>query len=337
MATIGSRTSGGNIFKSLKKRTRHLLESGSSHVLGQKFGKGAIPETLYARYPERALDANLAIAAAIESRTPYCVARFGNDEFETLEKFRRASNLSVSRSALEILALGDPFFSLIRSRRRAEKAGLKPLARPTVEKFFRLTTKSFSEVNLLASWVRGESHYSEFFDQARFCVLSEIEPYRSPTPWTQALEGKKVLVVHPFDESIQKQFTENRTKLFPGLNVLPLFDLLTYRPPRLHFGEIRDAAHWFQLFDEMVSETSALDFDVAIIGAGPFGLPLAAALKRCGKVAVQLGGATQLLFGITGKRWELDADIGRLKNQCWVKPAPSETPSLSERNRSPYW
>lgn len=337
MVTVGSRGSGGNIFKSLKTRTRHLLESGSSQVLGQKFGKDAIPQALVAKYPDRALNSNESIAAAIHSRSAYCVARFGNDEFETLEKRRRANNLNVFRGALEMLALGDPFFSLIRSRLRAEKSGLKPLSAQVLEKFHVLMMESFLEVDVLASWVRGESYYSQFFDQAQFCALPDIEPYRSTKPWTEALESKKVLVVHPFDETIRKQFTENRAKLFPGSNLLPPFDLLTYRPPRSHFGEIRDAPHWFELLEEMVNETSALDFDVAIIGAGPFGLPLAAGLKRFGKVAIQLGGATQLLFGIMGKRWEADDEILRLKNEFWVRPSQSETPSFTQRRRSPYW
>ena len=45
-------------------------------------------------------------------------------------------------------------------------------------------------------------------------------------------------------------------------------------------------------------------FDVAIIGCGAYGMPLAAMLKQAGKQAIHLGGATQLLFGIKGKRWE---------------------------------
>ena len=47
-----------------------------------------------------------------------------------------------------------------------------------------------------------------------------------------------------------------------------------------------------------------IDFDVAIIGCGAYGFPLAAKLKQAGKQAIHLAGATQLLFGIKGKRWE---------------------------------
>lgn len=47
-----------------------------------------------------------------------------------------------------------------------------------------------------------------------------------------------------------------------------------------------------------VTEIEALkfDFDVAIIGCEAYGFPLAARLKRAGKIVVHMGGATQILF-----------------------------------------
>ena len=47
-----------------------------------------------------------------------------------------------------------------------------------------------------------------------------------------------------------------------------------------------------------------IDFDVAIIGCGAYGFPLAAHAKKLGKIGIHLGGVTQLLFGIKGSRWE---------------------------------
>ena len=46
------------------------------------------------------------------------------------------------------------------------------------------------------------------------------------------------------------------------------------------------------------------DYDICLIGAGAYGFPLAAHVKRKGKKAIHLGGALQLLFGVKGKRWE---------------------------------
>ena len=54
----------------------------------------------------------------------------------------------------------------------------------------------------------------------------------------------------------------------------------------------------------MIEKCIRLEFDVAIIGCGAYGFPLANEIKKMGKVAIHLAGATQLMFGIVGKRWE---------------------------------
>ena len=54
----------------------------------------------------------------------------------------------------------------------------------------------------------------------------------------------------------------------------------------------------------MKAQIDKEDFDICLIGAGAYGFPLAAYVKRKGKKAVHLGGALQLLFGIKGSRWE---------------------------------
>ena len=67
-------------------------------------------------------------------------------------------------------------------------------------------------------------------------------------------------------------------------------------------------ATWFDALEWMEQEVDKREFDIAIIGCGAYGFNLAAHIKRKGKKAIHLGGATQLLFGITGKRWEENED-----------------------------
>ena len=77
---------------------------------------------------------------------------------------------------------------------------------------------------------------------------------------------------------------------------------------------------------------------MAIIGAGAYGLPLAAHVKRLGKKAVHLGGATQILFGIRGKRWDEMPFFQKLYNEHWVRPLPSEVPKDYQRVEGGcYW
>lgn len=158
-----------------------------------------------------------------------------------------------------------------------------------------------------------------------FCNYDTLEPYDYPYPWSKALEGKKVLVIHPFAKSIELQY-KKRELLFANINVLPAFDLITLKAVQTIAGERTDFATWFDALKWMEDEIDKLDFDVAIIGCGAYGFPLAAHCKQIGKKAIHLGGATQILFGIKGKRWEELPAVAALMNEHWVSPLPEETP-----------
>lgn len=85
-----------------------------------------------------------------------------------------------------------------------------------------------------------------------------------------------------------------------------------------------NAEIWFDALDYMYEECKQIDFDVAIIGCGAYGLPLAAKLKSHGKQVIHLGGATQLMFGIKGKRWDEMPEISKYYNEYWVRPNKNE-------------
>ena len=106
---------------------------------------------------------------------------------------------------------------------------------------------------------------------------------------------------------------------------------------------------WFEALTYMENEISGIDFDICILGCGAYGLSLAATIKRMGKKAVHMGGGSQLLFGIKGKRWDNDAyhwkDLPQLEtnysslyNKYWVRPSQSERPkSASKVEGACYW
>ncbi len=76
-------------------------------------------------------------------------------------------------------------------------------------------------------------------------------------------------------------------------------------------------------------DISRTDFDIAILGCGAYGFPLAAEIKRMNKQAIHLGGATQIWFGIKGKRWDKELPIRNLYNDYWVKPSEDEKPKYA--------
>jgi cation diffusion facilitator CzcD-associated flavoprotein CzcO len=85
-----------------------------------------------------------------------------------------------------------------------------------------------------------------------------------------------------------------------------------------------------------------MDYDICIIGAGAYGFPLAAHVKRKGKKAIHLGGATQLLFGIKGRRWVdnplLYYPYINLFNEHWCYPLPINKPQSAQKVEDAcYW
>ena len=103
-------------------------------------------------------------------------------------------------------------------------------------------------------------------------------------------------------------------------------------------GEQINHKNWFENLESMFIEAISFEFDIAIIGCGSYGLPLAAQLKKHGKQAIHLGGATQLLFGIKGKRWTQNESFNDLFNHYWVYPSINESPmSASQIDNGCYW
>jgi len=174
----------------------------------------------------------------------------------------------------------------------------------------------------------------------RVTELYGLEPWSAlqagGTAWTRALEGQRVLVVHPFAESIRKQYA-GRREISAVRDVLPDFDIATLIPPVTFAGK-NDGRAWTQNLQALMAETARRQFDVALIGCGAYGLPLGAFVKQLGRKAVHLGGATQILFGIRGGRWDAWDSYRRLMNAGWIRPSPEERPSQAEAVESAcYW
>jgi hypothetical protein len=188
-------------------------------------------------------------------------------------------------------------------------------------KFGDLMLEDMKQVDILGSWRREELFFSKELAHVVKVELLDLEPYEHRNPWSEMLEGRKVLLVHPFESTIQRQYAR-RELLFQDPRVLPKFDLRTIRAVQTVAGHPTSFADWFEALDYMKGRMDAIDYDIAIIGCGAYGFPLAAHAKRMGKKAVHIGGATQLLFGIIGQRWEAH----RLRNEYWVRPGEDERP-----------
>lgn len=223
----------------------------------------------------------------------------------------------------------------------SELSGVFPTTESVLKQFCKLYIDCVGQSDVLALWgIGAESKVvkAKCSEATKFVQLTALEPYYFEKPWSVALRGKKVLVIHPFEESIKKQYM-NREKLFSNSEVLPEFASLTcIRAVQSIAGQKTQFETWFDAFDYMKNQINQVDFDVAIIGAGAYGLPLAAYVKELGKIAIQMSGSTQILFGIKGKRWEQIPEISKMFNEYWVRPSKKETPLKSEKvEGGSYW
>lgn len=275
----------------------------------------------YRRVAGRALvaidDVNRRIASLVLTGEPFLVARFGATETRAITDWRemeKGCRRQFSAPVFEYMHRNAGFFP---------EGDADALAA-----FCRLMLDVAPDIDVLGCFADGseDAIVRDFVrPDVMLTYVTKLLPCLSAVPWSAALQGKRVVVVHPFSASIVRQYLKRET-LFTNPATLPAFDLRTVRAVQTIAGEPTAYASWFDALDGMLAEVCAQDFDVAIVGCGAYGLPLAARIKRIGKGAIHLGGATQMLFGITGERWAANPQYQPLINAHWVRPAPDETP-----------
>lgn len=227
-------------------------------------------------------------------------------------------------------------------------AGFFPPTIKNFEHFCQLMLEDIPLVDVLGSWLIGEENVKSYLTATHRVHLRFLEPFWSVDPWTKALSGKKILVVHPFAETILHQYAYRR-HLFKNPTILPTFASLHVIQAVQPEAGINRFIDWFEALEYMKKEIDKSDYDICLIGCGAYGFHLAAHVKRSGKKAVHLGGALQLLFGIKGKRWE-DPNYGvrewgisvgsysNLMNEHWVRPGDIYKPkNAQEVEGACYW
>jgi hypothetical protein len=270
---------------------------------------------------------------------PRMITRFGRTELRIIRRYYnyKAAGL-LKRSARYIIGRTGPFWWDDSDRQDImELSGVFPSTNETLEKFSKLNLEILPEIDILASWCAGEWDVRKEIENANLIGLLDLEPFRNRQPWSRALAGKRVLVVHPFEKTIRSQY-EKRELLFEDPELLPEFELDVLPAVQSLSGGNGQFKNWFEALDYMKDEMAKREFDVALIGAGAYGMPLAAHAKALGKKGLHFGGATQLMFGIRGKRWDDRASHNWLINEHWVRPAEEEKPKTADKVEGAcYW
>ena len=273
------------------------------------------------------------ISSAIESKKPMLVGRLGGTEARVLgcylDTFRGKS-------------LWDPFstfYSIISFRKRLNQlksgAGVYPINKLVVRTFIEEYLLALEEIDVLGSWGSTFTWVESIFQKSsriKYVSHHAVAPWinafplsaANSRPWSLSLEGKRVLVVSGFSQSFKSQH-ERISSIFPD-SQYPNFDAEFITAP-ISQGGLNDANTWISHLERMKKEMQTKNFDVALISAGAYAMPLAHHAKKLGKVGITCGGELQLFFGVLGKRWEQMEKVTKYQNQYWVRPSESERPA----------
>lgn len=285
--------------------------------------------------------ANDLVYETLSEGKPCMISKFGTTELNAV-----VTNLVTSGplagDVLKSYFKGDlQTLSRIRSIRQLHfLSGFFPLSQDYGQMFCERVLKDIPEIDILGSYIENEKYVSPFMHCKRINLDGYYAPFLWKDPWTKYLKGKKVLVIHPFVDSIKYQYENNRERLFENPDVLPEFrELILVKAVQSIAGTQTEHKDWFEALHHMEDEISQLDFDIALIGCGAYGMSLAAHVKRMGKQAVHLAGWTQMLFGIYGNRWLQDQPAySRFINDFWIRPMESEKPKGADKVEGGcYW
>lgn len=286
-------------------------------------------------------EANDLMFKRLQEGKPLMAAKFGTVELGVVEAFEIREHVCIKDYFHDYMKGNVSLYNHSVLNALCSNAGFFPNDINLGNRYYHLMQEDMREIDILCSYIYGEKYVDNYLNCVRVDLDGFYAPFMWKNPWTGFLKGKKVLVVHPFVDSIRYQYENNRTKLFDNPEVLPKFEeLLTIKAVQT-IADQKDERFetWFDALDYMKKEISKLDFDIALIGCGAYGMCLAAHVKRMGKQAVHLAGWTQMLFGVYGSRWKNDQpQYSKFINEYWIRPLDTEKPQGAEKvENGCYW
>jgi hypothetical protein len=164
-----------------------------------------------------------------------------------------------------------------------------------------------------------------------------LEPYYEADSWMSAMNGKRVLIIHPFYHSIQRQLPR-LAALFPNRPWFPSCQIEVVVPPMTCAGN-HGGKDWQVHLAAFYETMEKKEFDIALVAAGGYGMIIADMIyTRLHRSVMYVGGALQLFFGIIGRRWFDQKEILMLMNDEWIRPLKEDQPLHHVRvEKGCYW
>jgi hypothetical protein len=273
------------------------------------------------------------LATQIASRRIFAAGKLGTSETEALWFY-----ICMRRGETKY-----PYVSDIK-KNMTVNAGLFPATDEALDDWAQhMLGEVLETIDGLAEWntlnpIQEGQILNAFSPKSKRFPARSLEPYYEDAAairWTYRIPDRtKVAVVTPFATSVGAQWSK-QAAVWPTIPVwnskVELITVKAHYSPSLSPADTWptavEAGGWRVAVRSMVDAVVASGAKVALIGVGALSLPLAAALKKRGVSAIHTGGATQILFGVKGRRWATHSIISTFFNDAWVSPAAEEVPS----------
>ncbi len=271
---------------------------------------------------DKGVAANELISKKILSNEVFALSRMGLAEVRWVDWF--------IRGGLEFNCDGSLFSRHIFTPTLRDRLKLNGVYGGTEDYFMTEYIKGIKAGDLQVFWFDYDGKKLVFDEQVNIMNNYSIDsvkidceslcPYMHTNFWSKSLNGKKVLIVYPFVDTIEQQYVrKNKIWTDEHSGKLPDFELITYKPFWSIGGKMPHSS-WKETFEKMRDDISKIDFDIAILGCSHYGLPLVAHIKEhMKKTAIYMGGELQILFGIKGQRWDNWERVNKHYNDHWTR------------------
>jgi hypothetical protein len=275
---------------------------------------------------------NLTIKRVIESNQPFFIGRIAGIELQTAYNLVEKNTMELSYNKIEL----------------ENNAGIRVENHDSLTHYTTNLIQSYEHCTHIAEWDqkgdvfaitgKGQNMIAERTSHIPKLNALSLEPYYFEESWMTALKGKRILIIHPFVITIQKQ-VENLSALFPNRSWFEDCTFQLVKPPLTLAGNHQNK-FWEEHYKECIQSIKQCDtFDIALVAAGGYGMLLCDFIfKELGRSVLYIGGALQLFFGIIGKRWFTNKDILKLVNDEWIRPNKKDVPdNFKKVENGCYW
>jgi len=272
----------------------------------------------------------------IESNQPFFIGRIAGVELQVCHTLYK-NDLTSLQFQLEELE---------------NNAGIKITSNESLKEYVDKLTDSYDHCSCIGEWEKSGKVFaitgsSQEWIRKRTPHIQKInamslEPYyvEDSISWISSLQNKKILIIHPFIHTFQKQLQKIKlNEIFPNHTWFKDCTFQFIRPPLTLAGN-HENKDWREHYNELVEKVRRVeDFDIALVAAGGYGMLISDMIyKELNKSVIYIGGALQLFFGVIGKRWFTNKEIMKFVNDEWIRPLKEDKPDHFVRvEKGCYW